>query len=244
MSERVLVIGATQGTGLIIAQRLQQEGYQVRALARDTTKGARQLGAAIEVVQGDVTRPATLGPAIAEVQHIILTAGVTKRPAGEQLIKAVEFTGTANILTAAQQQGFAGRLLYMTSVGVNRSSSAGWLLNLLKGNTLHWRKAAEAALRDSGLNYTIIRAGVLNNAPTGQKAIEVGQEDQPLRFSRSISRADVANVFVRVLTHAAAQRTTFEVVWGRGSSTPDWQQALNRLAPDTAPVDRTMATSG
>lgn len=32
---RVLVIGGTRGTGLLIANRLADRGYRVRALARD-----------------------------------------------------------------------------------------------------------------------------------------------------------------------------------------------------------------
>src|SRR5881628_3249564 len=150
---RVLVIGATQGTGNQIANLLLRIGYQVRALARNEAKA--KLNSAVEIVRGDITKLNTLPGAMKDTDSIIFTAGVTQRPASERLIVATEYEGVKNTLAAAKDVGFNGRFLYMTSIGVTKSSLAATLLNLVKGNTLKWRKLAEDAIRKSGLEYTI-----------------------------------------------------------------------------------------
>lgn len=43
-SKTVLVAGATGQTGMQIVRHLQQQGYRVRALVRDTDKAREQLG--------------------------------------------------------------------------------------------------------------------------------------------------------------------------------------------------------
>src|SRR5205809_2550748 len=127
MNDRVLVIGATRGTGLLIANLLVQRGYRVRAVARNEGEAKRKLAAQVEVVAADVTKPDTVRVAVKDVDHIIFTAGVTKRPAGEQIVIATEYDGVRNTLAAGEQAGLGGRFLYMTSIGVARSSLAATL---------------------------------------------------------------------------------------------------------------------
>jgi uncharacterized protein YbjT (DUF2867 family) len=72
---RVLVIGGTKGAGLLIARLLHKRGFRVRVLARDPGRAAAELGASFEVIAGDLTKTHTLAPAVAQVDHIIFTAG-------------------------------------------------------------------------------------------------------------------------------------------------------------------------
>jgi uncharacterized protein YbjT (DUF2867 family) len=232
INPRVLVIGATQGTGYQIASLLLQEGYRVRALARNEAKAKRTLSSPVEVVVGDVTKAGTLPDAIKDVDHVIFTAGVTQRPAGERLIIATEYDGVRNTITAARNTGFNGRFLYMTSIGVTKSSLAAIFLNLIKRNTLKWRRLAEDEIRRSGLDYTIVRAGFLTNGPGGRRAIEVSQRGYPLALKYRISRADVAETFVQALKHPQTRRSTFEAVWARGGDRKAWDVLFSELMPD------------
>jgi len=232
VNERVLVIGGTRGTGFQIVALLLKGGYRVRAMARDRDQAKRKLSAAVEVVGGDITKPDTLPDVIHDVDHIIFTAGVTKRPAGERLIIATVYDGVKNTLTAARASGFVGRFLYMTAIGVTKSSLAATALNLVKRNTLHWRRRAEGEIRSSGFRYTIIRAGVLTNSPGGRRAIEVSQEDYPMAFGRRIGRADVAEAIVQALMYPGTERATFEVVWARGARREGWDVLFGRVKPD------------
>jgi uncharacterized protein YbjT (DUF2867 family) len=232
-TERVLVVGGTRGTGLLIANLLVRDGYRVRALARNPAQAALRLGSAVDVVPGDVTRPDTLTSAVKDLTHLIFTAGVAVGPARQRLIVATEYQGVLNILAAARQAGFGGRFLYMTSIGVTNPSISATLLNLVKGNTLRWRKRAEDEIRTSGTDYTIIRAGFLLNSPGGKRAIEVGQQAHPLAPKYRIARADVAETFVQALNYRNTARTTFEVVWGKGPRQEQWDLLFGRLQPDS-----------
>ena len=227
--ELVLVIGATRGTGAEIVKRLVRDGYLVRALARDEQRAREALGANVEVARGDVTRRDTLAVAMRSVKHVIFTAGVTKRPAAQRDIVAVEYDGVRNALSSARDAGVTGRFLYMTAIGVTRHSIESIVLNLIKGRTLVWRRRAEEEIRRSGVDYTIIRCGVLRTAPPGRHAIEISQRNKAMSLWRRLGRADAAEVFVQALQHPATRGTTFEAMWSRRGGPTDWDAAFSRL---------------
>lgn len=230
--ERVLVIGATRGTGHLAATLLLEGGTGVRVLARSTTRAQQLFGGRAEVIHGDVTRPGTLIPPVMDVDHIIYTAGVTRRPAGEAIVKATIYEGVLNTIAAAKAAEFAGRFLLMGAIGTTRGSLLSFLLNLIKGNTLRWRHRAEEALRRSGLEYTIVHAGILTDAPGGQRAVDIGQAHYPMRLRYRIGRADVAEVLVRALRHPNARNTTFDAVWAQTGGARNWDQLFRSLYPD------------
>lgn len=231
--ERVLVIGATQGTGFHIVQRLLRDGHEVRVLARNETKARDRFRHTVEIVGGDVTKPDTLPPAISGMDHVILTVGVTQRPASERLVKPTVYDGTLNVLAAAREVGLGGRFMYMSALGTTKWSLLAFLLNQIKGNTLKWRRQVEEEIRTSGLDYTIVHAGILSDAPPGRRRIEIAQDELPMSLRYRISREDVAEVFVHALRHPRTRNTTFDAVWTRGKATGDWDALFSRLVPGT-----------
>jgi uncharacterized protein YbjT (DUF2867 family) len=228
----ILVIGGTRGTGFQIAGLLRKEGYPVRVLARDPSAARPRFDASVEIVEGDITKADTLPAAMREVDAIVFTAGVTGRLAGEQEVIATIRDGLRNTLAAARAVDFQGRFLYMTTVGVTQASPAAAFLDLTKRNTLKWRRQAEEELRRSGLDYTIIRAGILTNDPAGRRGIEISQRQYPLSFPLRVSRADVAEVFVRALQHPETCRRTFNVVGTSRPDRPQWERCFATLQPD------------
>jgi uncharacterized protein YbjT (DUF2867 family) len=151
-----------------------------------------QLGSSIEVIAGDITKPETLLPAVQGLRVKVLMT---------------HYQGVLNTLAAARSASFRGRFVYLNS-GVTNPSLAGSLLNLLKRNTLIWRRHVEDEIRASGLDYTIIRVGFLLNHPGGQRAVEVSQTALPLAPGNRIARADAAEAFVEAMQHPQASRTT------------------------------------
>jgi uncharacterized protein YbjT (DUF2867 family) len=227
----VLVIGGTRGTGRLIVERLERQNIRARVLARDSDAARTQLGASVEVVNADITKPETLPRAFEHIGGVVFTAGIRSgRPATDGSIRTTEYGGVINTLDAARHAGFTGRFLYMTASGVGRRSFASMALNIYKGNTLEWRLRAEDHIRQSALAYSIIRAGVLLNSAGGRHGIRVTQEALPLSLRYRIARADVADAFVAALDHPRTVRATFDVVWG--DSPRNWQELFDPLRPD------------
>jgi len=230
---RVLVVGGTRGTGLLIVRLLHERGYKVRVLARDPARASAELGSAFEVVAGDLTKADTLPPALRDVDHIIFTAGAPSgRYAPESLVKATDYEGVIDTLAAGQSAGFRGRFVYLNTLGINTPSLAGFLINLLKRNALVWRRRVEDRIRSSGLDYTIIRVGFLLNRPGDEHAVNVSQGALPLAFRNRIARTDVAEAFVEAMQHPGASRATFEIVWGKGPRREGWSALFEKLKPD------------
>jgi uncharacterized protein YbjT (DUF2867 family) len=229
----ILVIGGTRGTGLLIAQLLHRQDHRVRVLARNPARALTLLDQGVQLVEGDITKPETLRPALDGARHIIFTAGCRSgHPVREPRVKAVEYGGVVHTLTAARQCGFTGRFLYMNSSGISTSSFFATCLNLWKGNTLVWRRRVEKEIRASGLEYTIIRTGILLNRPRGQHCITVTQQPLPLSVRYRIARMDVAEVFVAALKHPGTVHTTFETVWRERGRPQTSNELFNHLKPD------------
>src|SRR5262245_45059956 len=237
----ILIIGGTRGTGLLIARLLEHSKNSVRVLARNIERARTALGVRAEIVGGDITKPETLPNAIKDVKHIIFTAGCRSgRPASETQVKATEYEGLLNTIASAQAVRFGGRFLYMTSSGVSNESWMAACLNFYKGNTLLWRCQAEKVIRASGLDYTIIRTGMLQNRGGG-RAIRITQQPLPLSLRYRIARSDVAEVFVRAMDHPRASRATFETVWDGSDYSEPWPKLLERLRPDAESISRIIA---
>ncbi|MEM8831200.1 MAG: NAD(P)H-binding protein [Cyanobacteria bacterium P01_G01_bin.19] len=75
-------------------------------------------------------------------------------------------------------------------------------------------RRAEHFLIDSGIDYTIIRAGGLLDAEGGVRELLVGKNDRFLSGDSpsSIPRADVASVVVSALKEPAARNKAFDLV--------------------------------
>ena len=83
------------------------------------------------------------------------------------------------------------------------------------GNILIWKRKAEEYLIDSGIDYTIIHAGGLVDEPSGEREFVVDKGDRLLAnpdASRSIPRADLAELVVRALMEPHAKNKVFDVV--------------------------------
>src|SRR4030095_16624109 len=88
-SERLvmfLVTGATGTIGRPLLDVLVDEGAKVRAVTRDPQ--ATNLPAEVEVVQGDLTRPATIAPFLDGVTALFLHPRAVGRAAGALLALA------------------------------------------------------------------------------------------------------------------------------------------------------------
>jgi nucleoside-diphosphate-sugar epimerase len=97
----VLLTGATGFIGGRLATRLLTEGRPVRCLVRPGADTSQLVSPGVELAVGDVTRPDTLGGAMAGVSHVVHCAAMVSDWATVEEIEAVNVVGTRNLLAAA-----------------------------------------------------------------------------------------------------------------------------------------------
>ncbi len=99
--KRTLVTGITGTVGGRIAQRLLAEGAKVRALVRRLDPIPEFEGEDVEFFQGDITDPASIARAMADVQVVIHSAAYI---GGDwELSRKANVEGTQNMVDAALQ---------------------------------------------------------------------------------------------------------------------------------------------
>ena len=232
MTDRVLVAGATGGVGSHIVRKLLGQGASVRILVRDVEKARRLFAGAegsgaLEIVGGDVRQPATLIPAMGGVKHVLCATG-SSTPIGSNSPQHVDYEGVRNLVDAAKNEGVE-RFLLVSSMAVTKPNH---FLNAF-GQVLTWKLRGENHLRASGVPYTIVRPGGLQNASGGQGGLIFDQGD---RAQGMISREDVSEVCVRALGREDTHNVTFEVMNSDGPppSPADWDRLFGALQPDAA----------
>jgi nucleoside-diphosphate-sugar epimerase len=238
MKTQFCIIGATSGTGLLITRQLLQGGLRVRVVARDPDKARRVLDNQVEVRHGDVTDVPSIGAAIAEdCTAIFFTVaaggGIDGRGmfALGSMIREVTYQGLLNIVDAARSIGFSGRIILPSLVGVDRPSLLIRILDKIKPGLQRNLIDRELYIRASGLDYTVLRAPILTNAPAGGVNLQITRAINKLTARSKISRGDLARVMILAAQQPAASRKTFELLASEGAAPSDEQlvEQLERI---------------
>lgn len=189
---KMALFGATGGTGRqVLAQGLAQ-GHEVRALARAPEKLEPAPG--LEVIAGDVLDQAAVERCLTGTDAVICVLG---SHGGAQ---PVEAEGSERIIAGMQRLGIR-RLIAVTSMGVgdSRDQVPGFfrvIMQLTLKKIMAAKEVQEQLIRDSGLDWTIVRPGGLTDGPaTGRYRSGVDKSIQATR----VARADVADFVLRQL---------------------------------------------
>jgi len=226
----VLVTGATGRTGSLVFEKLRAmpASFTVRGFARSPQKAEEKLGTTEDFYFGDIKDPENLAPALEGCDAlVILTSAIPQMKAPPQPEQRPEFTypeggwpeevdyqGQVNQIDAAKAAGVKHIVLVGSMGGTHEQHPLNKMGN---GNILIWKRKAEQYLINSGIDYTIIRAGGLLDAPGGQRELLVGKNDEWLNNSPdgippSVPREDVAEVVVQALLGPAARNKAFDII--------------------------------
>ena len=207
---KVLVIGASRGIGLETVKAALRAGHSVRALARSAASMPIQ-NADLDKVSGNALDSARVRKALENVDVVIETLGVDISPRAI-FERTTLFSQSTRILVDAMKAAGVKRLIAVTGLGAGDSRGHGGLLYdlvvfpLLLKRVYDDKDVQEWIIKSSGLDWTIVRPGLLTNKPaTGRYRVLTASKDW--RFG-IISRADVANFLVQAIDDRALNGTT------------------------------------
>ena len=226
---KVLVTGATGRTGSLVLKKLRDESeFEAVGLARSEAKIKELFGSTDGFVIGDIKDESALNSAMSGCDAlVILTSAVPKmiappsqgqRPefefASGGLPEEVDWIGQKNQIDAAKTAGVKHIVLVGSMGGTNPNHPLNRIGN---ANILIWKRKAEQYLIDSGIDYTIVRAGGLLDKQGGVRQLLVGKDDTlsndpPNGIPTSIPRADVASVVVQALKQSNARNKAFDII--------------------------------
>jgi uncharacterized protein YbjT (DUF2867 family) len=195
----VLVIGASQGIGLETVRCALAAGHRVRALARSAA-AMRLEHVQLEKVAADALDRSAVTRALEGADAVIETLGAP-RDIGTVLRGTRLFSAATRILVDAMRERGVRRLVAVTGLGAGDSRGHGGFLYdaiafpLVLKRTYDDKDVQEQMIRASGLDWTIVRPGLLRNGPaTGRARALADPKDWT---GGSVTRADVADFVVR-----------------------------------------------
>lgn len=188
---KLLVIGATKGIGAQLSEHAHKRGHAITALVRNPEKIKFNTGA-LNVIGGDIRDKDSVGMAAAGQDAVCITIGVgpTFKPV------TVFSEGTKNVVEAMKKENVQ-KLVCVTGIGAGDSKNhGGFLYDKLVFpiflNTIYRDKnIQELIVRQSSLQWLIVRPGFLTNGPiTGKYRVLT---DLTGVTCGNISRGDVAH---------------------------------------------------
>jgi len=149
----ILVTGASGYLGSHIVRRLAAQGQPVRVLVRNRAyaEAEGRLGdLSVEWVEGDVTKPNTLPPAVNGVEAVIHTVAIAIEKGG-RTYDSINYQGTVNIVDAVKAAGVK-RFINICQLGADSKLPYRFLAS--KGK-------AQEYVAASGLDWTAVRPCVI-----------------------------------------------------------------------------------
>jgi putative NADH-flavin reductase len=203
---KLLVIGASRGIGFNVLQQALQAGHEVTAVVRDP-KRLPIRHERLKVVKWDILEKNVIEGAVNGQDAVCVTIGIkpTRKPV------SVFSEGTKNVVEAMKKTS-CKRLICVTGIGAGDSRNHGGffydkiIYRLLLKRIYEDKDRQETIVRESGLDWVIVRPGFLTNGiHTGKYRILTELDGVK---AGKISRADVADFILREVTEMRYRRQT------------------------------------
>jgi NADH dehydrogenase len=226
MIMKVAITGGTGFVGRNLARALVDQGHEVVLIARgvdDRELGIRQLPHAIFCPIGTADA-ARLEKAFQGCDAVAHMAGIN-REIGDQTYADVHVQGTQNVVDAAQKAGVK-KIIFLSFLRARPNCDSGY-------HESKW--AAEEIVRNSGLDYTIFKAGVIYGS--GDHMLDhishalytfpvffmVGFQDKPVA---PLAIEDLARVLVASVVDGRMQNQTVAIT---GPEKINLRQVVRRI---------------
>jgi uncharacterized protein YbjT (DUF2867 family) len=201
----VVIAGGHGQIALQLARQLRTRGERVRSLIRNPDHSADVEAVGAEPVVFDLEQGSAedLADVVRGADAVVFAAGAGPGSGAERK-RTVDFGGAVKLIDAARSAGVR-RYAMVSSIGADDPSAGSEAMRPY----LEAKHDADEALVASGLDFTIVRPGVLTDDP-GTAKVTAGTD-----VARAeIPREDVAAVLVGVLDDPRTVGKTFVVVSG------------------------------
>lgn len=166
---KVLVVGASRGSGAAAVSALVEQGHLVTAFARTTG----EVPEGVRVVTGDVFDPDALAKAMIGQDAVIVTLGISDNPFGVRLLRRaktpldVRSAGTAHVVEAMRANDIR-RVVVQSTYGLgstfaNLTTFYKIFFRLVLAPQIADSERQEELTRTSGLDWTLIRPVALHD---------------------------------------------------------------------------------
>jgi putative NADH-flavin reductase len=216
ISYNLLIIGANGGIGRQCIELALANGHQVTAVLRNPAN-LPLVHANLQIVKGDITRPKTFSKHLENKDAVISAIGASGGFGGDKLTTLYS-EGAANTLQEMKKAS-VNRVFFISASAIEISPvipfyvrlAAKYILQKLLRNMYNDLRKMESIVKDSDVNWTIMRPPRLTNKPgTGQYRFAINAF---LKNCLSISRADVAHFMINNITNEATYKTTIEIAY-------------------------------
>ena len=208
---KVLITGATGNTGSLLVPALLKTGVDVRVLARNEAKAKPLSDLGAEVVIGDLDEPATILPAVKDVDKIYLLTwnGETQLKQAQNVINAAKYEGASHIIRHSMWGSDKSRIIKQGYEIEELVKSSGLQWTVMKP-TFFMQNIMMAAqtISSDGVIYWDMKDGKLGmidvrDIADSAFAVITGEDHEGKSYiltgPEAISFNDVANTFSKVL---------------------------------------------
>ncbi len=195
---KLLIFGATGGTGRELLKQALDQGHHLVAFVRDPAKIEELQNPNLRVIRGDVLDSAATESAVAGQEAVFSTIGTGARRS------TLREDGTRNIVMAMEKAGVR-RFICQSSLGVGNSRAnlpfftKYIIVSVFLRHAFADHERQEAIVKKSALDWTIVRPPHLKDgSKTGVYRHGFSITDRQIKGK--ISRADVADFMLKQLT--------------------------------------------
>jgi uncharacterized protein YbjT (DUF2867 family) len=200
--QNILVIGANGSTGQIICNLLQDSpSYRPVAMIRGESQKEHFEKRNIRTVLGDLEKD--FEHAFENINRVIFAAGAGGSSSEEKTI-SIDQEGAKRSVALAKKYHIQ-KFVMLSSMGAEYPDKESKIYNYLKA-----KHSADEYLKNSGVDFTIVRPGNLTDKE-GEGKIQARQSFDEIG---EISREDVALTLVHVLGSDIAPNSYFEIIEG------------------------------
>lgn len=198
---KVLVVGANGQIGHQVVERLKDKGHDPVAMIRKEEQADQFKEKGIDTVMGDLEKD--FSHAFEGVDTVVFAAG-SGGSTGPDMTIVIDQEGAIETVDNAKNAGVK-HFVIVSSMGADSPKEQKDIKHYM-----YAKHRADEHLKASGLNYTIIRPGMLQN-DDGTGKVSLSEKNQEFG---NVQREDVASVIVQSVDSNKAENKVYTLLEG------------------------------